>query len=213
VGGRGSGRTASYRGRDITEDSLPLDIRRLQLKGVLVPGRSVSWQWTVNDQVRASIGIRVEAGNIALSYNYTPHDKPTEAIRQTVWIESTACTLGGRRRWFACPACNRRVAVIYGAGRLFACRQCKGLAYGSQSETAVDRAFRRTDGIRKKLGWLPGIANGSGGKPKGMHWSTYQRLTAEHDLLLAATLDGMKRQLGLVATLLGDARAHLDQVR
>lgn len=61
MGGRGSGRPAGYAGRSTTEDSLPLDIRRLQRSGVLTPGRTCSWQWTVNDHVRASIQIHAAA--------------------------------------------------------------------------------------------------------------------------------------------------------
>ena len=88
MGGLGSGRSASYTGKATTEDSLPLDIRRLQRAGVPAPGWVCTWQWTVNDRVRATIGIRAEAENIALSYNYTAHGQPAEAISQTVWVAS-----------------------------------------------------------------------------------------------------------------------------
>lgn len=55
-----------------------------------------------------------------------------------VW---TRCHLGGARPWFRCNAsvggraCGRRVAKLYLRGHVFACRQCYGLAYASQSET------------------------------------------------------------------------------
>ena len=39
---------------------MPLDIRRLQRSGVLTPGQACSWQWTVNDRVRASIQFRAD---------------------------------------------------------------------------------------------------------------------------------------------------------
>ena len=51
MGGIGSGRRPGYAGKDATEDSMPLDIRRLGRAGVLAPGRSCSWQWTLNDRV------------------------------------------------------------------------------------------------------------------------------------------------------------------
>jgi hypothetical protein len=198
VGGIGSGRPAGYSGKATTEDSLPLDIRRLERAGVLKPGRVCTWQWTVNERVRAAIGVRAEAGNITLSYNYTTHGRSAEAISQTIWMESTACALGGHRRWFACPACGRRVAVLYGAGRLFACRRCKGLAYASQGESGDDRAARRADRIRKRLGWMPGILNGPGTRPKGMHRRTYERLLAEHEAFVGRSLAGMARKLGIL---------------
>lgn len=210
MGGRGSGRRPSYSGKDTTEDSLPLDIRRLQRAGVLVPGCAASWQWTVNDRVYASIRIRVEAWQVELAYNYTPNGRPAEVVRQAVMLDTTPCTLGGSRPWFCCPTCAKRVAVIYGVGRLFACRRCKRLAYASQGEGDDDRAARRAERIRKRLGWAPGILNGPGHRPKGMHWRTYWRLTAEHDTLMAVTLEGVAKRLGFLDRLVGEARAGLD---
>lgn len=204
MGGIGSGRRPGYAGKATTEDSLPLDIRRLQRAGALGPGRVCTWQWTVNDRVRATIGVRAEAGCIVLSYNYTAHGQAAEAISQTIWMESTACALGGHRRWFACPTCNGRVAVLYGAGRLFACRKCKGLAYASQGEPSDDRAARRADRIRKRLGWPAGILNGPGAKPKGMHRRTYERLLAQHDEFVGVSLAGMAKKLGLLRCQLED---------
>ena len=198
MGGRGSGRTFSYAGRNTTEDSMPLDIRRLAQAGVLAAGRVVSWEWTVNGVPKSSIRIKVESWRVTLEYIYKPRDKAAEVIDQTVRLETTPCTLGGQRPWFACPACDRRVAVIYGAGRLFACRSCKGLPYASQNEAADDRAARRADHIRKRLGWLPGFLNGPGMKPKGMHWRTYWRLQAEHDTLIALSMAGIGQRLGFL---------------
>lgn len=213
MGGIGSGRSAIYTAKATTEESLPLDIRRLQRAGVLTPGRACTWQWTVNDRVRATIGIRAETGNIALSYNYTAHGRPTEAINQSIWMESSACALGGHRRWFSCPACSRRVAVLYGAGRLFACRDCKCLTYASQRESDDDRAARRADRIRKQLGWMPGILNGPGGKPKDMQWRTYERLQARHEAFVGVSLAGMARKLGLLREKLEDIEAAVSSQR
>lgn len=204
MGGIGSGRRSSYSGKDATEDSMPLDIRRLHRAGALSPGRSVSWQWTVNDRVIASIRIHAYVGSVALAYNYTPHGRPAEVVAQTVWLQTTPCALGGSRSWFTCPTCGKRVAVIYGAGRLFACRRCKHLAYTCQGEAADDRAARRADRIRKRLGWPIGILNGPGLKPKGMHQRTFDRLLARHDAFVGESLAGMAKKLGLLRSRLGD---------
>ena len=211
MGGRGSGRRATYCGKDTTEGSLPLDIRRLQRSGALTPGRACSWQWTLNDRVRASIQIRSAAWQVELAYSYTPNGGAAEIIRQTVLLETTPCTLGGTRPWVCCPMCSRRVAVIYGKGRLFACRRCKGLAYASQAEDDGDRAIRRADSIRKRLGWPPGIFNPVGGRPAGMHWSTFWKLSAEYNRILGVSLEGIARRLGFLDKLLGEARTHLDR--
>jgi hypothetical protein len=116
-----------------------------------------------------------------------------------VTLEWTASHLGGRRAWFRCPArgCGRRVAVLYG-GSIFACRYCHRLAYDSQRERRDDRMTRRADKIRQRLGWEPGILNGDGDKPKGMHWQTYERLVAQHDAHVEASLFGMAMRLGLI---------------
>ncbi len=76
-----------------------------------------------------------------------------------------------------------RVAVLYGGG-IFACRKCYQLAYPSQREDTGNRAARRAHRIRDRMGWPGSILEGSGwGKPKGMHWRTYERLCDEHDTL------------------------------
>ena len=53
------------------------------------------------------------------------------------------------------------------------------LVYECQRETDDDRAARRADTIRRRLGWGAGIANPEGGKPKGMHLRTFVRLKPE----------------------------------
>ena len=211
MGGRGSGRRATYCGKDTTEESLPLDIRRLQRDGLLTPGQAFSWQWTVNGRVRASIWIRSEAWQVELAYSYSPNGRPAETLRQVVRLETTSCTLGGSRPWFCCPTCSKRVAIIYGAGRLFACRCCKGLSYGSQNETADDRALRRADRIRKRLGWMPGVAHGHGPKPAGMRWLTFDRLCYRHDTLVHLSLTGMAKRMGLLRDQLQDISDDLDR--
>ena len=89
------------------------------------------------------------------------------------------------------------MALLYG-GAIFACRHCRRLAYPSQREAPDDRAARRADKIRDRLGWEPGILNPKGwAKPKGMHWKTFERLDTEHDALVAASMAGMALRLRL----------------
>lgn len=111
-------------------------------------------------------------------------------------MKATPCTVGGHRSWFFYGSCGRRVAVLYGAGRLFACRPCKGLGYASQSESDDDRAARRADWIRKRLGWAPGSLNEQGSRRPDMLWRTYERLVAQHDADMVVSHEGIARQLG-----------------
>ncbi len=55
------------------------------------------------------------------------------------------------------------------------------MPYPSQRESRYDRSLRRAKNIRSRLDWVPGVANGHGGKPKGMPRRTNYRLCNEHD--------------------------------
>lgn len=197
MGGFGSGRGQSV--KDTTSDMRALDIRRLQRDGLLIPGQALGWNWLRNGETVASINIRAEADRVILNYRSQSNGGEWQPMENPVYLEWTGCNLGGRRAWFLCPArgCGRRVAILYG-GSVFACRHCHKLAYECQRETDDDRAMRRADAIRRRLGWQPGIANPAGDKPKGMHWKTYRLLHAQHDEFVAVSLDGLAKRLGLV---------------
>jgi hypothetical protein len=199
MGGRGSGRRSSYCGKAETSDSMPLDIRKITRKSLLVPGCSFGWQWTVNDRQVAGISIRVDLQSMVLSYR---PKGAGDVIEQRIKTQTTPCHLGGQRQWFTCPRCSKRVAVLYAPGRYFACRQCGGLGYATQKEGAGDRASSKANKIRKQLDWQAGILNDTGSKPKGMHWATYQRLKSQHDTLLQVSLQDMGRKLGILEKLL-----------
>lgn len=89
------------------------------------------------------------------------------------------------------------MAILY-SGRVFACRHCYQLAHDCQRESADDRAARRADRIRERLRWEPGILNGSGWKPKGMHWRAFERLTAQHDAFVHVSMAWMAARLRLL---------------
>jgi hypothetical protein len=65
-------------------------------------------------------------------------------------------------------ACGRHVAKLHLSGRYFLCRHCHRLGDASQSEDALDRAFRRANKIRQRLGGDPDMAARFPPKPKGM---------------------------------------------
>lgn len=214
MGGFGSGRQSGGR---CTDDMRSLDVRKINRGGLLTPGRRFSWQWTCNEEVTATISLRVEAERVVLDYrNRNPHHNggEWEPMKYAVLLDWTTCTLGGQRVWWRCPAvgCERRVAVLFG-GRIFACRMCHALAYRSQREAGDDRSTRRADTIRRRLGWVPGILNGNGLKPKGMHWRTFERLQREHDAHVTAALAGMATKLGLLQGRLAEIDADMDRWR
>lgn len=194
MGGYGSGRSG---GRNCTDGMRRLDVRQLAREGLLTAGRSFLRQWTCNGEVSGSIKLTVEEDAVLLDYRQRSGGD-WEPMSYYVRLDWTPCHLGGDRPWWLCPArgCDRRVAVLYG-GRVFACRRCHHLAYPSQREVDHDRLARRADRFRERLGWEPGILNGNGVKPKGMHWQTFDRLQAQHDACVGASLNGISVRLGL----------------
>ncbi len=198
MGGPNSGWRWRYGAANCTDDYRQLDVRRWQRDGLLASGRAFGWNWTRNGETIASIQVRIEPDRVILTYRHRSGDGDWKAEEYPVRLAWTPCTYGGRRAWFICPAsgCRRRVAILYG-GSIFACRHCYRLAYRSQRETGYDRQARRADRIRERLGWEPGILNGEGGKPKGMRWRTFERLTAEHAFLVGESLAGAMRQFGV----------------
>ena len=203
MGGFCSGR--GYRGKDTTSDMRSLDIRRLQRDGLLTPGRWFMWKWSSNGEEVASIQIRTEADRVILNYRSRSNDGAWQPMEYPVTLAWTPCHLGGRRAWFLCPArgCGRRVAILFG-GSIFACRHCHKLAYQCQRETDDDRAMRRADTIRRRLGWETRIAKLRGDKPKGMHGRTFERLKAEHDAFANAYWAGIAKRLALINRRLTD---------
>ena len=88
------------------------------------------------------------------------------------------------------------MAILY-CGGIFACRHCYRLAYPSQREPDDDRAARQAEKIRERLGWVPGILNGAGGKQKGMRWQNFWRLSMQHNALVNESLAGAMQRFGI----------------
>jgi hypothetical protein len=185
MGGSGSGRRWLPGSKDTAEDYRSIDVRRWKRDGLLVPGDPFRWQWSRDGEVVASIDVKAEPGRVILTYRHRSGGGEWKDESYPVHLTTTPCHMGGERHWFLCPArgCGQRVAVLY-CGGMFACRKCHQLAYRSQRENDADRARRQADRIRVRLGWPRGLWEGSNwGRPKGMHWRTYERLKAEHDAL------------------------------
>ena len=127
-----------------------------------------------------------------------------KVIEQRVVLSFVPATFSGARAYFLCPGakCGRRVSVLYFRRGVFRCRHCHGLAYKSQHEDARQRARRRADKFRARLGWpqqralTPPIAV----KPKGMWSTTFKRLRG---YAIAAELVATAAQVAHWTRLLG----------
>lgn len=189
MGGLGSGRYYCWSSKPTLEDYQALDVRWLNRKNMLAPCREFTCSWTRGYEKTASISIFVkDRHSIFLIYKSRNQEYKWTTHCYEVQLVWTQCNYGGTRPWFLCPSCRRRIAVLYG-GAVFVCRHCCMRSYKSQSESATDRACRRADKIREKLQWELGILNGKQLKPKGMHWKTFNRLTARHNRFVAFAFD------------------------
>jgi hypothetical protein len=204
MGGMGSGRR-DQGGKDTTDDCRSLDVRWFQRKGLLAAGRSADVNWSRNGKKEAAISVRAESDRVILDYRHQRGGDEWKSQNYPVRIEWTPYNYGGARAWFICPAqgCGRRVAKLYLGGTIFACRHCYRLAYACQRENLDGRATRRADKIRDRLAWVPGILNGHGIKPKGMHWHTYQRLTIKHDAHVSISMNIMQQRVRMIEARLG----------
>jgi len=181
MGGFGSGRPSGS-GRDTVESCRSIDVNRLHKAGCLAPGWWGGWQWTRDGEKVASITMRAEADRLHLSYRARIGGNEWADVKETVRIVRVPCRFGGARPYFICPgvvngiACKRRVTKLYGPGRYFLCRYCYRLAHASQSESRGDRALRRTNKIRQRLGGDTDMAAPFPKKPKAMWWKTCESL-------------------------------------
>jgi hypothetical protein len=183
--------------KTLTTDLRHVDVRRLARDNLLVPGQSLNWCWwhPTTGKEMASIGLVIGDGEVTFIYRIGTGDQAKD-VRQRVRLLTTPCNYGRSRPWFMCPYCHRRAALLY-VGQEVACRRCNRMAYKVQNEGKHDREVRRLNAIRARLGWEPGFLNGKGWKPKGMHWRTYHRLEAEHDLLVMETVSTIDARLGV----------------
>lgn len=184
MGGIGSGRPSGL-GRYTVESCRSIDVNRLHREGCLRPGWCGGWQWSRDGEKVASINLRAEDERLHLSYRVRVAEGGWEDVEETVRIVRVPCRFGGTRPYFICPgvvngiSCGRRVVKLHGSGRYFLCRHCYRLAHASQSEGAWDRALRRANKIRMRLGGEPGMASPFPPRPKGMWRRTYERLRNE----------------------------------
>ncbi len=214
MGGVGSGSWYRFDKKTTTGETHSLDVRHLHREGLLKAGRSFSLRWSRAGRETGSIG-GIAVGTlgdpperVVLSYRHRGGSfagGEWEDVRESVPLEWTPCNFGGERPWFLCPGagCGRRVAVLYGPGRYFLCRHCYDLRYESQREDKANRALRRAQRIRERLGGSANMTEPFPERPKGMHHDTYMRLFWEHHEAemkqlagMREWLDKLKRQVG-----------------
>ena len=174
MGGIGSGTWYRWNKRTTTEEVRRIDIRYLHKHGLLEPNRAGLLSWTQGGESVGNINFTTLNDQIVLRFRCRQHGDDWEPVEQTIWFDETPCNYGGSRKWFSCPECDQRVAVLYGKGKLFLCRTCYQLPYTSQGEDYLERLVRKANKISGRLD-----LDEDGGvytKPKHMHWKTFHHL-------------------------------------
>jgi hypothetical protein len=97
--------------------------------------------------------------------------------RQRILIVWSRCHLGGARPWFICARCNQRVGKLYQTGASLTCRKCLELRYSSQQRGAKSRSYLQALKLRLRLNDIAKIGRPVPERPRGMHRTTYLRLS------------------------------------
>lgn len=181
MGGLGSGSWKKTNSKLIIERQRRIDIRRLKKQGYLWSGHRGILSWSRNKKQTVSINFMIEADRMVLNYWRRPRGGEWENVKQIIDIDQTPCHCGGHRKWFLCPGCLRRVAVLYGAGKYFWCRHCYRLTYSTQKKNSKERLAKKASKIRKRMGGDGNLLDPFPEKPKNMHWKTYFRLRKESE--------------------------------
>lgn len=158
MGGFGSGRS---RGKMKCESCLWLDVRAWARKGILKAGTRFDTRWSNGSSASVSL-----ASDERVELRYAVDGA---AKLQSIALTHTPCNYGGQRTWFVAPCCGSRAAKLFMRRGRFACRKCQNLTYQVQTIDYIQRQHRAMDRVTRKL------VNGED-KPKGMHWSTFDRL-------------------------------------
>ena len=117
-----------------------LNINELARGGYLHPFLEYVWVWqTQKGSQQTTVFITVLTDALQLVFTMYGF----EGVHQTVQLTYSLGPRGGKRPWFCCPTCRRRVGVLYHAtGLPFRCRKCCGLAYPSQYRSR-DQSYGR----------------------------------------------------------------------
>ncbi len=102
-------------------------------------------------------------GNKYIELSYTYNNQ--EAIRYKIQIDTSIPNYGGKRYWFICPKCNRKVAFLY-LRKTFLCRHCNKLTYKTQQVGYSNRMSIKSQKYKNRV-----MKNDN--KKRWVHWKTF----------------------------------------
>jgi hypothetical protein len=131
MGGEGSGNWLQS-GKFTVEDCRSLEIGGF--RGRIFPHSSGVVTWTRDGVVTSSVSYVVTWNPMpTLTLHYRQGKIDTQ---EPIPLEATCPYFGGRRWWFLCPSCSRRVGKLFlsRGAKYFGCRHCHNLTHRSAQE-------------------------------------------------------------------------------
>ena len=191
MGGFGSGGHNS-KGQRIVEGQYWIDASDLKRRGLCRTGNVSHLYWNGSDGKKGP-SLKVIGGedSITLAYAWRRGDAPWQDHQERIALQHQPRHFGGTETYFLCPKCARTAKRLYGGGVRYLCRACHGLVHASTQERPGNRATRKNQKLRRKLGVEIGLGDWIGPKPKGMHTRTFERMSARIHAAEAEVYDDM----------------------
>ena len=142
MGGLGSGRHWLSK-KTTVEECLTLDINQL-VKADLLGKPFAEVRWSREGKEIASVSYTRRSDILTLH----------EPLAQDIPLVTTRLPSGGKRYWFLCPNCRRRVGRLHlpHGKNYFLCRRCYDLTYASCQESHKFDWFFGQIGIHPSVG-------------------------------------------------------------
>ena len=128
---------------------------------------------------------------ITLVYSWKRGDQPWQEHEERVALRHHQRHFGGYETYFVCPRCACTVKRLYGSGVRYLCRTCHNLVHASTQERPGNRATRKNQKLRRRIGAEIGLGDWIGPKPKGMHRKTFERISEQIHAAEAEVYDDM----------------------
>lgn len=158
----------------VVEEGIRLSLRLLQKEGFLHPNTTGMVEWSHTDFF---VNFRLYTmDEMVLSYSNNFGE-----VTQRLSLVYEVPPLGGRRYYWTCPQCQKRVYHLYYNGIHFACRVCCKLWYRCNLLGHRDRMQLKAQKIREKLGASPNVFEPLLMKPKLMKWDKFQELALKEN--------------------------------
>jgi hypothetical protein len=191
MGGLGSG-GHNNKGRRTVEGQYRLDASDLKRRGLCRTGNVSNLFWKGSDDAPGP-SMQVTGGEdaITLSYSWKRGDEPWQKHTERIALLHHERNFGGAETYFLCPKCARTAKRLYGGGVRYLCRTCHGLVHSSTQERPGNRATRKNQKLRRRVGAEIGLGDEIGPKPKGMHRKTFERISEQIHAAEAEVYDDM----------------------